>query len=86
MEFENMALKCKWRVVSRELSTCKVCLNQPNGQTCEKSNCMPYQFAKTMANEIREEVQHIIENLVLRSGSKSDNNKTMASFYANLNL
>ena len=70
-----MALKCKWRVVSRELSTCKVCLNQPNGQVCEKSNCMPYQFAKTMANEIREEVQHIIE----------DNFETMTS-YANKTL
>ena len=75
MEFKNMAPKCKWRVVSRELSTCKVCLNQPNGQLCKKSNCMPYQFAKTMTNEIREEVKHIIE----------DSNKTMTG-YANKTL
>lgn len=80
MEFKHIALQCKWRVISRGLSICKACTNQPNGQLCSKNDCAPYQFARIMTNETQVKVHRAIKDLARQLESRLNNNKTMIGY------
>ncbi|TET61110.1 MAG: hypothetical protein E3J47_05750 [Candidatus Stahlbacteria bacterium] len=84
MEFKKIAAVCKWRVIAREDHACKACVQQPNGQECSEDNCAPYQFAKTILNEMREDLHNVVKTLVDQIEDKLNNKKLMTDYISKM--